>query len=96
MTQEIIKLLHPEFEPFRCEECKEEISLPISEIKRLCLLADEDLKHKKLKGLCPTCTRKVIQRQSPEKGRGYSAAFVTLDEIAFTKKKNGQCKTDRF
>ncbi len=78
MKQEIIKIIHPSFEPFICEECKEELNLSPQEIKRLCLLVDEDLKKEKFKGLCPKCTKKWLQKQPPIRGKD---ATVWLEEF---------------
>ena len=62
-SQKIIKLIHPGFEPYVCAECGKELFLPLSELKKLCLLSDAALKKNQFKGLCPECTRKRLKKQ---------------------------------
>lgn len=69
-SQDIVKLLHPTFEPYVCAECGKELHLPLSTLKEFCLLSDVDLKNKKFNGLCPECTRKWLEKQQAAERRG--------------------------
>ena len=80
MKQDFIKLLHPEFQPFICQECKKQLDLPKREIRRLCLLSYKELKKEEFKGLCPECTKKWLEKQK-EVDRGKKASFVIIDEL---------------
>ena len=62
-SQDVVKLLHAGFKPYVCAECGKELFLPLSELKKLCLLSESDLKNNEFKGLCPECTRKWLEKQ---------------------------------
>lgn len=62
-SQNVIKLIHMESEPYICAECGKELLLPLSELKEICLLSESALKKNTFKGLCPECTRKWLKKQ---------------------------------
>ena len=79
-SQDVIKLFHTGFKPYVCAKCGKELFLPLSELKKLCLLSESDLKNNEFKGLCPECTRKWLEKQK-EVDRGKKASFVIIDEL---------------
>ena len=54
--------------------------LPLSELKKLCLLSESALKNNEFEGLCPECTRKWLEKQK-EVDRGKKASFIIIDEL---------------
>ena len=52
-SQDVVKLFHTGFKPYVCAECGKELFLPLSELKKTCLLSESDLKNNKFKGLWP-------------------------------------------
>ena len=62
-SQKLIKLIHTGFNPYVCSECGKELFLPLSELKKTCLLSESALKNNEFKGLCPECTRKWLKKQ---------------------------------
>lgn len=79
-SQEVVKLIHTGFNPYVCAECGKELFLPLSELKKLCLLSESALKNNEFKGLCPECTRKWLEKQK-EVDRGKKASSVIIDEL---------------
>lgn len=80
-SQDVVKLLHPGFEPYVCAECGKELLLPLRELQKTCLLSEADLKNKKFKGLCPECTRKWLDQEQAAKERGKNISFSVMDDF---------------